>query len=279
MNINKCPIFISSSDAYSDLWPAFFSIFKREWPEYDGQIILNTENKNFTFPDLDIICTNANTNSKLKFGEVFKNGINKIKSDHFLLFMIDYFIESKVDTTYLQELYQKFLNSDTEALFLQKLGPVPLHIFQDEDIVQMDIQRSVGIAKESIFSFQVAFWRKECITKYIADWENPWFAEYFGCRRAKIFNPKLWMLSGNQKFPISYSGLGVLHGGGRWLDEAISRIDLNGIPLNLSESRIRRGTFIEPKFPRLSRIPKEITLIPERLKSMRSIWELKKHKR
>lgn len=277
MDVNYCPIFVSSSDVYSDIWPAFFKIFKREWPEYKGIIYLNTEKKDFSFEGLNIKCTKVALYQNLKFGETFKRGIEKIDNNHFLLFMIDYFIENRVNTAYLQSLYNEFISGDPESLFLMPLGPKSTSISNNINIVQMNIPESNGIAKESIFSFQIAFWRKEHIGKYIMNWEDPWFAEYFGCRRAKILTPKFWMLSPRLPLPIKYDGRGVLHGGGKWLESAISRIDLTNIPLNLNESKSIRGIFTEPAFPRIVRIPREIRLIPERMKSMHSIYRLKRN--
>lgn len=34
--MKTCPIFISSADSYSDLWPVFFKLFKEYWPEWGG---------------------------------------------------------------------------------------------------------------------------------------------------------------------------------------------------------------------------------------------------
>lgn len=70
MNVNECPIFVSSSDAYSDIWYPFFALFKREWPEYKGRIYLNTQGKRFSFPGLDIVCTNVPNG--MRFGKTFK---------------------------------------------------------------------------------------------------------------------------------------------------------------------------------------------------------------
>lgn len=38
-------IFVSSSDNYSDIWDVFFDMFKKMWPEYNGQIYLQTQEK------------------------------------------------------------------------------------------------------------------------------------------------------------------------------------------------------------------------------------------
>lgn len=88
-------------------------------------------------------------------------------------------------------------------------------------------------------------------------------AEYYGCRRANIFKSKIWVLKSEQPLPIPYDGCGILHGGGKWLPSALKKIDLEGVPLDLS----LREVYVEPRFPRLVRIPKEIPLLGKRAKS------------
>lgn len=83
-------IFVSSSDKYSDLWPVFFKLFKRMWPEYDGVIYLQTENKNYSYPNLNIKCTNIG--KQKSFGTALLSGLNKVKEKNILFFMIDYIL-------------------------------------------------------------------------------------------------------------------------------------------------------------------------------------------
>lgn len=49
-NTNDCTIVVSTCDAYRDLWPAFFALFKRYWPDCPYKIVLNTETLDFQWP-------------------------------------------------------------------------------------------------------------------------------------------------------------------------------------------------------------------------------------
>ena len=67
-------IFVSSSDNYSDIWDVFFDMFKKMWPEYNGQIYLQTQEKEYQHEGLNIICTKV---GKLKgFGETLRAGLD-----------------------------------------------------------------------------------------------------------------------------------------------------------------------------------------------------------
>ena len=126
MDVNEISIFVSSSDAYSDIWSAFFALLKREWPDYRGRIYLNTETLGFNYEGLDIVCTKLGKQSH--FGDFFLRGIERIDGDRFLLLMIDYFIEGRVDIARLQEICDLFMHdeADTFTLTTQPYGFHPL---------------------------------------------------------------------------------------------------------------------------------------------------------
>ena len=42
-------------DAYADLWENFFILFKKYWPDFDGEIIFNTESKSYSNEGLNIV--------------------------------------------------------------------------------------------------------------------------------------------------------------------------------------------------------------------------------
>lgn len=70
-------------------------MFKKMWPEYNGQIYLQTQEKDYQHEGLNIVCTKV---GKIQgFGETLRAGLDKIKDDNFLFIMIDYLFMSKVD--------------------------------------------------------------------------------------------------------------------------------------------------------------------------------------
>ena len=264
MNVNECPILVSSSDAYADLWPAFFHILRREWPEYRGKVVLNTDRKEFSFDGLDIVCTRACRDGRRPFGETLKRSLDAVPGDVFLMMMVDYFLEGPVDVARLQRYFDAFRDGGASALFLlpqEAPGvPVPGHA----DMEEMDIPGADGFSTQTLFSFQAAFWRRDEMRKFVADWEDPWFAEYFGCRRAKLLNPRFWKLSDSAAPPIPYDRSGVLHGGGKWLVRSISRIDLGGVPIDIEKSKAERGICRDGAHPFLSRQLRELHRLPAR---------------
>jgi len=276
MNVNECPMLVSSSDAYADIWPAFFHILRREWPEYRGRIILNTDTRDFSFDGLDIVCTRACGDGRHPFGTTLRRSLDAVPGDVFLMMMVDYFLEGPVDVARLQRYLDAFLSGDASAFFLlpQEAPANPVAGFSD--IEEMDIAKTTGFAVQTLFSFQAAFWRKGEMRRFVADWEDPWFAEYFGCRRAKALMPRFWKLSASAGLPIPYDRSGVLHGGGRWLMRSVERIDLAGVPIDIEKSKAERGICRDGGHPFLTRQLRELHRLPGRIKMwVRSMRQLR----
>lgn len=231
-HVNSCSVFVSSSDAYSDIWPAFFQIFRREWPDYKGTIYLNTEHKVFSYEGLNIVCTQVGKQSH--FGETLHAGLRMVDGDVVLFFMIDYFIERKVDVAFLNQCYEEFLKQGPSTLFLcdidfPKIEPVK----ELKNCYRFVPSGRFNFSSESgWFSFQAAFWRIADMLRLVAQWEDPWHAEFYGFLRSKIFRPEVWYM---QKSPVVYDKSGVLHNRGRWHRNALDRIDFSGIDIDFSK--------------------------------------------
>ena len=188
-------------------------------------------------------------------------GVEYVDGDIFLLFMIDYFLENKVNVADLQKFYSFFRQEDMDSFTLMT-QPYGLRKVQDNSqYVYMDCSLSWQI----MFSFQVAFWKKLSLKKLIYEWEDPWRAEYFGSRRAAALNMKFCVLSSREYMPFKYDEAGVLHGGGRWLHSAISRVNLTGVPLDIASSG--RSYYSEPNYPLLNVLLAELKCAPQKIHS------------
>ncbi len=228
--VDNCTVFVSSSDAYSDIWPAFFAIFKREWPSFAGVIYLNTEEKAFECEGLNIICTQVG--KQRGFGKTLRAGLDKIREvDTILLFMIDFFFEGKVNVARLDLMYRKFVEEKADVLYLTPQNPCsPEAIEGLPSCVRAQTPFNSGY-----FAFQTAFWNKRTLHRLVRDWENPWHAEFYSFLRMRFMRPcpKVWMCRADA-MPIPYDMAGVLHGGGRWLKPALAKIDFSGIAIDFS---------------------------------------------
>lgn len=220
-------IFVSSSDNYSDIWDVFFDMFKKMWPEYNGQIYLQTQEKEYQHEGLNIVCTKV---GKLKgFGETLRAGLDKIKDDNFLFIMIDYLFMGKVDNQKMEEYYNFFKTHDVDSL---RLIEEKFTNFKDTD--NTAIKQCFPPAPNRFFSYQLAFWRKDIFKLMALPHETPWSSEYYGDKRAHLLHLKLYSIKDNSMMPIVYDGRGCLHRG-KWLDNAVEFLQKEHYPVDFSK--------------------------------------------
>lgn len=43
--MQKFTLMMLTCDKYSDIWPAYFGQLRKYWPQYTGEIFVNTESK------------------------------------------------------------------------------------------------------------------------------------------------------------------------------------------------------------------------------------------
>jgi hypothetical protein len=211
--MKKYTLFISSSDAYSDIWPVFFDLFKKYWPEHVGEIVLNTETLSYSCPDLNIRCTKV---GKLgSFGKVLRAGLDSVTSENVLLVMIDYIFMGKVNHQKVEEYYQYFCKNNLDSLCLEYQGYPNVTSANHPDLVNV-----IPPAPHLMFSYQIAFWTKAMLREMALPHENPWMSEWYGSQRAEKMMIKLVCPKNGIQYPIPYDLRGCLHQG-KWLDNAV----------------------------------------------------------
>jgi len=251
--INAVPVFISSSDSYSDLWPIFFDLFKKYWPEYDGVIYLNTENKDFQFDGLKIICTRVGINC---FGKTFRLGLDQIDSPYLLLVMIDYFFMGKVKHEQLNEYFEYFKSQNLDSLCLVSNPYTTIENLGHKDIYL------VKPPSQDMFSYQIAFWKKSVLYEMALPHESPWLSEWYGTARANQMKLKLAFTSLEK--PIPYLAEGALHKG-KWVEPMISFLKSIDCQVNFN----KRGFFEDKPVSIHDRIKHRInTFLPRCLSNL-----------
>ena len=93
---NDVTILFCSCDVYSDLWENFFMLLKKYWPEYDGEVILNTETKKFQY---DGFCISGplNCGSDVSWSDRLSLSLKRVKTPYVLIFLDDFYLKSPVN--------------------------------------------------------------------------------------------------------------------------------------------------------------------------------------
>lgn len=238
--MSKYTIFISSSDSYADIWDLFFDLFKKYWPEYDGEIVLNTEVLDYSHPGLNIRCTKV---GKLgSFGKVFRAGVDLVDTENLLLVMIDYIFMGKVNHRKVEEYYDYFRENKLDSLCF---------VFQDYPNVtetnHPELLNVIPPAPRIMFSYQIAFWKKAMLREMALPHENPWMSEWYGSQRAEKMRIKLVCPQKGMICPIPYDPRGCLHQG-KWLDNAISFLNSIDYPVDVEKRGEYRDGYITLRY-------------------------------
>jgi hypothetical protein len=258
------PIFLSSADSYSDIWDIFFSLFKRNWPEYDGTIYLNTQEKTIQVEGLNIVCTRVGQLGS--FGKTFRAGLEKVNSEFVLLFMIDYLIIGNTNDSKIIEYYNYFITEKLDSLCLRSQNFT--NTVQSKN---KELKMILPPASNVMFSYQIAFWKKKVLMEMALPHENPWTSEWFGSRRAEKMKIKLASIAANNYNPIPYNPAGCLHKG-KWLHDAVDHLNTSNYTIDFE----RRGYFIEQPRSINYRIKTKWMIVKDGLKG--SYWDLWRRK-
>lgn len=173
--LNKiCSIVVSSCDAFSDVWEAFFTLFFKYWPDCPFPIYLISETKKYADDRVKMI----NIGEDKKWATNLKNALKNIDTKNIIYLQEDYLLESEVDT----ERILKLLNilRENNAAYLKLFpSPVPKKKFGGyEDIGEIKKGDKYSI------SLQAAIWDKKISESLLVDGESGWDMEFKGSIRS-----------------------------------------------------------------------------------------------
>ena len=106
-------ILINTTDNFKDCWFPFFTLFKKYWPDYSGNIYLNTETKVYAHEGLNIISIQNNIytpDNSITWSECLIKALQVIDDEIILYMQEDYILKSFVKS----DLIEKFCNNDTK---------------------------------------------------------------------------------------------------------------------------------------------------------------------
>jgi hypothetical protein len=213
--LENITLFVSSTDHYNDCWFPFFELLRRNWPEFDLPIILNTETLEFKFDKLSIYCpvVEKKSGKKLQWGERLLESLEYVKTEYVLWFLDDFFIKSKVNHLAFIEI--------SDYMITNRISHVSLMV-QPGPNYEIDFNKLVlrGDKADYLLSLQVGVWKTEIFKKYILRHESPWETENLGTKRARIIKDHFYSLNPEyvkkNGYVIDYFDTGAI-ARGRWI--------------------------------------------------------------
>jgi hypothetical protein len=233
----KYSILINTTDSFEDCWFPFFTLFKKYWPEYTGNIYLNTETKTYTHEGLNIISiqNNKNTpNQRITWSECLIRALNVIDDGIILYMQEDYFLKDFVKNDFLKDFVKLIsLENNIDCIHLTDaaghLGlPSTIH----------DKLHHLISPQRYLTNCQAALWKKKTLISLIRPYENAWQFEEFASKRAAKLNPIFLGVSRsfvkhNQYEIIPYVFTGIIQG--RWYEPVVQLFNKNDILVDFSK--------------------------------------------
>ena len=245
---NNYAILVNTCDDYEDCWNPFFTLLEKYWPKCNAPIYLNTENKIWQHPRLDIRCTTVQKNApnRLAWSKQLIAALDQIENPVVLYFQEDYFIHQNVRSELIELAVQYMLDHpEVKHIALTRHGTIGPHEHYKADWVKKIKQK----ARYRI-STQAALWRVDTLKSYLCPEENPWMFEIYGTwrahRRQECFLCAAFDdLHGGPA--IDYLHTGIIKG--KWLPEIQQVFQSNGIYIEYE----KRG-FYTPEHPFLRKL-------------------------
>lgn len=257
MTDSRYTVFVNSTDTFEDTWGPFFHLFSRYWPQ-EGPVVLNTETKSFSHPQLDVRCTQVarRGEGRIPWGECMLRALDHIPTEMFLYLQDDYFLYAPVLTGVVDEAAAIVDAEDLDCLRLMECGGGgPWEPTQYPWLWSLARNATYRIA------LQAGLWTIDGMRKYLRSHESPWQMEIWGSRRASRIPGRIWCVSRDvyhepEPQVIPYVPTGIVKGA--WNRDAVEALfAAEGLDVPFE----RRGWW-DSEHPKRSPLPVKIRKAP-----------------
>lgn len=237
-------IIVSSYDASSDIWKAFFTLFFRYWPDCPYPVHLITNYLKF---DDDRVKTIAVGPDK-KWASNLKSALKSIDSPYVIYLQEDYFLQKQADTKCIQDLVRHA--QSVNAAYV-RISPSPK---PDEKYSGFPGVGKISAKAPHRTSLQGAIWDKKYLDSLLVEGESGWDMEFRGTERSRG-DYRLFLAA--KKPPLYYFPTTAIKKG-RWYYDAVRLCRREGIELDLNKRAVEsKSEFYKRKFRYLIRPAKQ----------------------
>lgn len=216
---NDCTFLLSTYDGGEDLWEGFFKALSIQWPEMNMDIVLNTETKTYSYPGYNIISFQPSLNKKQTWAERIISTLNHIDTEFVLLFLEDFWLDTKVDNEFFIQTIRWMKDCPDVANF----SYYPCLPGSNIDDGRFDRFEKRPQKCEYKFNCQVGLWRTRELVKFFRPHESPWDWEIHGSKRATRCNQLFYSLKIDAPKVFSYGDnlKGCMVCRGKWVKDQV----------------------------------------------------------
>ena len=221
---------VISHDRFADVWPGFFSLMFRFWPDLPYPLYLVSNR--LAFPDGRV--TPLCVGEDMSWSTTLARGLEQLSSRFVLLMLEDFFLSAQVDTARILRLHAAMVAQGAAYLRLMPNPKPDLLLPEQSDIGAI----SKGAPYRT--SLQMAFWDRRVLLGLLRDQESAWDFELKGSRRSDQLSEQFLSVCENVA-PIQYCHA-VRRG--KWLPDAVRHLSQAGIVLDLSMRPIESKLYL-----------------------------------
>jgi hypothetical protein len=210
--MSQLSILILSCDRYSDLWPVFFKLFEKYWPDCPYPVYLGTNEKQFYRPNINLLRIGVDEGWALGA----KRMLEFIQSDYVLIILEDFFFFRTVDTQQVTMLFKALVGLNGAYLRLRPFPSPDSKTFHP----------NIGLIEHGApyrVALQAAIWKKDVFLHLLTPGENPWQMELRGTVRSEQMTESFYSVWQ----PVFYYHAGVTKG--EWTTSALRQLRQEGI--------------------------------------------------
>jgi hypothetical protein len=226
-------ILVLSCDKYSDIWRPFFQFLEKYWSDCPYTIYLGTNTKQFRTNGVIQLFSNEVSN----WSDETKKIVSQIPEDYVLIILEDYFINGKVNTKEIEQLFQVM---QTEYAGYLKLAAFPKKYNELWPYGVLTTHPHLGAIEKGAryrVCLQTAIWNKQTLLELLRSGESPWEFEIKASERS-VERPEQFLTV------VPKPGVKIVHGpvpyyctalsAGKWMRGAIELCKKEGITIDLS---------------------------------------------
>lgn len=231
-------LLVNSCDGFEDCWLPFFTLFERYWSGSKPSVVLNTENKSFEYPGIDLRVSRVEhgRERRLSWSECLDAALATIKTPLVLYMQEDYFIEQPIDTAMIAAMTQRMLGEP----MIDHIGLT--HFGAGKPILDDTRPHLSRIGPRATYriSTQAALWRREALRSYLLPWESGWMFELFGTVRSWKRDDLFLTLDRATTAPaLAYQHTGIVKG--QWSKFVPALFEREGIHVDFSKRGFYEG--------------------------------------
>ena len=229
---NEITVLVNSCDGYSEIWDAFFTLFKKYWPQCEYPIVLNTESKSYSFEGLDITTYSLYDGKKgskksIQWGERLIRTLEMINSEYIIFLLDDFFFMDYVDVKRLNDCI-KWIKDD------ENISTFGFYRTRQPNIRDGKYYGFEKRPKQALYKLnaQAAIWRKDKLISYIRPHESAWDWEILGSIRATRYSEGFYSAIEGIPYIFKYDFTKIGLKQGKWLKDTVPFLEKEKIPMN-----------------------------------------------